>query len=169
MLRISTCCTAATFSLIGTLKKCSSHTRFQSNGSTPPIASLHSCKKWRAGRLLSTTAGIWNNSEKTWKAVLKFKISWTISNLKVNRCKSNLKANTTRNTKKMKSLRNNTTFLSVIFHLILDYVELNPYYELGFRRRLMIRNLTMTEQKIGYNLNMENNSGKSFKPDNSKV
>lgn len=34
----------------------------------------------------------------------------------------------------------------------LDYIDLKPYYELGFRRRLMIRNVTAVEQKLGYNL-----------------
>jgi hypothetical protein len=36
-----------------------------------------------------------------------------------------------------------------------DYVDLMPYFELGFRRRLMIRNVTVAEQKMGYKLDVE--------------
>lgn len=46
--------------------------------------------------------------------------------------------------------------------LTLDYVDLNIYYELGFQRRLMIRNVTVAEQKIGYNLNSEKKLEHSF-------
>lgn len=38
-----------------------------------------------------------------------------------------------------------------------DYVELMPYYELDFKRRLMIRNVTAKEQLLGYDLNLNTN------------
>lgn len=40
----------------------------------------------------------------------------------------------------------------------LEFIELMPYYELGFRRRLFIRNVTSSEQLIGYDLSGENKS-----------
>ena len=43
----------------------------------------------------------------------------------------------------------------------LEFIELMPYYELGFKRRLFIRNVTSSEQLIGYDLNSENKSVKS--------
>ncbi len=38
-----------------------------------------------------------------------------------------------------------------------------PYFELGFRRRLMIRNVTVAEQKMGYNLDIDK------KPEESEI
>lgn len=58
---------------------------------------------------------------------------------------------------RLRNLENNTELLKVIFIFIIDYVELNPYYELGFKRRLIIRNCTSKEQKIGYNLELDKN------------
>ena len=40
----------------------------------------------------------------------------------------------------------------------LEFIELMPYYELGFRRRLFIRNVTSSEQLIGKDLSGENKS-----------
>lgn len=49
----------------------------------------------------------------------------------------------------------------------IDYVELMPYFELGFRRRLHIRNVTAKEQKIGYNLTGDNKSEQYQKSNNT--
>ncbi len=43
-----------------------------------------------------------------------------------------------------------------------------PYYEMGFKRRLMIRNVTRAEQIMGYDLNTDTKSVKSLKSNSSQ-
>jgi hypothetical protein len=53
-----------------------------------------------------------------------------------------------------RNLKSSTIYSKVFLNIILDYVDLDPYFELNYKRRLMIRNITASEQKIGYNLNL---------------
>lgn len=41
-----------------------------------------------------------------------------------------------------------------------EYIDLTPYYEMGFERRLLIRNCTSAEQLIGYDIDCDNKSQK---------